>query len=361
MEDNEEEKFGNALNIIEGMGAMSLSSIFSGFNGSFRNAWVANKSELYEKIKSRAIAELILENRGKINPEKEWQKNLNSGISAVCLDNDFYPALLREITHPPSLLYFKGNIEELNLGISASIVGTRRASVYGLETAFKLSRELAELGINIVSGLALGIDAKAHLGCISGKGKTFAVLGSGLSKILPITNYRIAEKIVETGGALLSEYPPEFNADKWTFPQRNRIIAGLSKIIIIIEAPEKSGSLITARFALEADRDIGVVPGEIFSYMAKGSNKLLKQGAYPILEASDALEILGILESNEKVQEKIFDEDEIKILNNINNELISFDELYNSAGLDIKIFNQKLSMLEIKGAVKNINGSYKLN
>lgn len=356
MENNEEEKFGNALNIIEGIGTMSLSNIFRAFNGSFKKAWGANAAEIYKKLKSAPAAELILLNRKKIDPEKEWRKNLNRGINAVSLKSEFYPALLKEITCPPSLIYFKGNIEALNSEISASIVGTRKASVYGLETAFKLSKELAARKINIVSGLALGIDAKAHLGCLSGGGKTFAVLGSGLLRILPMSNFRIAEKIIESGGALISEYPPEFNAEKWTFPQRNRIIAGLSKITIIIEAPEKSGALITAKFAIDSDRDIGVVPGEISSFCSKGSNKLLKEGAYPILGPEDILEILGIKQEEEK--NIFFDDEEKLILDKVDKE-ISFDELLQKTSFDIKKLNQKISFLEIKGAIKNNNGYFR--
>lgn len=357
MENNEEEKFGNAFNIIEGIGTMNLINIFRAFNGSFKKAWKAGGLELCGKIKSASAADLILENRNKINPEKEWQKNLNSGISAVSLNSEFYPALLKEISHPPSLLYFKGNIESLNSEVSVSVVGTRKASVYGLETAFKLSRELAAQKINIISGLALGIDAKAHLGSFAGGGKTFAVLGSGLLRILPVSNFRIAEKIIESGGALISEYPPEFNAEKWTFPERNRIIAGLSKMTIIIEAPEKSGALITAKFAVDANRDVGVVPGQINSFYAEGSNKLLKEGAYPVLCAEDALEILGV---KIRAEEKniFFDNDEKTILENMPDK-ISFDELLQKTGFDIKTLNQKISFLEIKGVIKNNNGYFR--
>lgn len=211
--------------------------------------------------------------------------------------------------------------------------------------------------INIVSGLALGIDAKAHLGCMAGGAKTFAVLGSGLSKILPMSNYRVAEKIIDLGGALISEYPTEFNAEKWTFPQRNRIIAGLSLLTIIIEAPEKSGALITAKFAIDSNRDIGVVPGEISSFCSKGSNKLLKEGAYPILGAEDVLEILGI-KQEEKEKNIFFDAEEKLILDKIDTE-ISFDEMLQKTGFDIKTLNQKISFLEIKGAIKNNNGYFK--
>lgn len=356
MENNEEEKFGNAFNIIEGIGAMSLSGIFRAFNGSFKKAWEASGGEIYEKLKSKTTAELILLNRNKIDPEKEWRKNLNNGISAISLNSEFYPVLLKEITCPPSLIYFRGSIESLNSEISASVVGTRKASVYGLETAFKLSRELAAQKINIVSGLALGIDAKAHLGSLAGGGKTFAVLGSGLLRIIPTSNYRIAEKIIESGGALISEYPPEFNAEKWTFPQRNRIVAGLSNITIIVEAPEKSGALITARFAVDANRDVGVIPGEINSFYAKGSNKLLKEGAYPVLCAEDVLEILG-MKIKEEEKNIFFDNDEKIILENMPDK-ISFDELVQKTGFDIKILNQKISLLEIKGVIKNINGYF---
>lgn len=356
MGDNEEIKFANAFNLINGIGPIKLKIISETFNGSFKKAWEAPPKELYGKLNFN-LAKLILESRDKIDVFNEFKKIKDSGISAICPENDNYPALLKEIYIPPQILYFKGDIAYLNTQKSVSVVGTRRASYYGLETAFKLSRDLASYNINIVSGLALGIDAKAHEGCVSVSGKTFAVLGSGLFKIQPSSNIKLSEKIISSGGAIISEYSPYFQAEKWSFPQRNRIIAGLSELSIIVEAPEKSGALITAKFAADSNRDIGIVPGEINSLLSKGSNKFLKFGAYPILSAEDALEILGINNKNNNLDSLVFDNDEINILKNVS-PCIPNEELLSKTGMDIKKFNEKITMLEIKGVLRNINGGY---
>lgn len=355
LNENEEAKFGHCFNLIPGIGACGLKNIFNSFNGSFFAAFSASPSVLLQKIKNPRLVDLILKNRNEINPDKEWQKIVSRGISAITINDPDYPLLLKEIYVPPHILYFKGDIKDLNDGYSTAIVGTRRASFYGLETSLKLSRELALAGINIISGLALGIDSKAHWGAVEAKGKTFAVLGSGVSNILPRTNLFLSDKIIEGGGAVLSEYLPDMPAEKWTFPERNRIIAGLALLTIVVEAPEKSGALITAKFALDANRDVGVVPGEISSIVSKGSNELLKHGAHPILSTRDALEIFGILDSAES--NDFFDDGEKKILSHIA-DFISSEELFLKTGMDIKEFNQKISALEIKGAIRSAGGGF---
>lgn len=358
--EQENAKFGHSFNLIENMGAVRLKIIFDLFNGSFQEAWEAGEGALNEKIKNPELVKLILEKRENINPEKEWQTLAGNGISAITMNGFSYPPFLKEIPFPPALLYYKGDLSELvsNSDKSVSVVGTRRASFYGLETAFKLSRDLAAKGVSVISGLALGIDARAHSGCLEGGGKTFAVLGSGLLEIQPKTNLMLSEKIVKSGGALISEYPPRLVADKWTFPQRNRIIAGLSKLTVVIEAPEKSGALITAKFALDANRDIAVTPGEITSIVSKGSNKLLKQGAYPALCAEDIFEILGFGESGEQAQSEFLDEDETKIISGFVKKFAGQSELLKASGLEVSIFNQKITMLEIKGALKSAPGGF---
>lgn len=356
MYNNEEIKFAHAFNLINGIGPIKLKIISEIFNGSFKKAWEAPSKELYDRLNLN-FAKLILENRNKINVFNEFQKLKDSGISAIFPESDNYPALLKEIYIAPRILYFKGNIESLNAQKSVAIVGTRRASYYGLETAFKLSRDLASYNINIVSGLALGIDAKAHEGCVSVSGKTFAVLGSGLFKIQPLSNIKLSEKIISSGGAIISEYSPYFQAEKWSFPQRNRIIAGLSELTIIVEAPEKSGALITAKFAVDSNRDVGIIPGEINSLLSKGSNRFLKFGACPILSAEDALEILGINNKNNNLDSLVFDNDEVNILENVFSH-ISNEELLKKTGMDIKKLNEKITMLEIKGVLQSINGGY---
>lgn len=210
-------------------------------------------------------------------------------IETIKIGDSYYPKYLREIYDAPKKLYIRGNKEILN-NRSIAIVGCRNNSKYGELIAKNLGYNLAKAGFNIVSGLAKGIDSFAHIGAIYAKGKTVAILGNGIDTIYPRQNIKIAEKIIEYGGAIISEYPAGVKPDKLNFPARNRIISGLSLGAIIVEAKEKSGSLITADFALEQGRDVFAVPGFITEPNSKGTNKLIKQGAIPITSFEDVLE-----------------------------------------------------------------------
>lgn len=264
-----------------------------------------------------------------------------------------YPALLLEIPHPPPELHWLG---ELDLSKPAvAVVGTRRATRYGLEVAYSLAADLASRGIIIVSGLALGIDSRAHKGALDAGGQTIAVLGSGLNFIRPLQNKDLAEKIIEKGGALVSEFPPEHPPEKWTYPQRNRIIAGLSSAVIVVEAPEKSGALITARLALDYNRDVGAVPGEITSLNSNGSNSLLKMGAAVIRTADDVLELLG-LEVPPLTFDKIMDSEQYLL--DLLERPSDSDSLLKASGLTPEVLNQKLTLLELANRIKNIRGVF---
>ena len=206
-------------------------------------------------------------------------------IEEISIESEEYPEQLRNIYDPPIKLYVLGNKQILNQkGIA--IVGSRKATEYGKKVALQLAKELSENGINIISGLAVGIDTYAHLGTLkvaesrdANKGMTIAVLGSGLDEIYPKENINLAKQIIKCGGCIVSEYPLETKPKKLNFPQRNRIISGLSQRVVIVEASEKSGSLITAEFALEQRREVFAVPGNIFYNTSIGTNNLIKQGA----------------------------------------------------------------------------------
>jgi DNA processing protein len=198
-----------------------------------------------------------------------------------------YPPLLREISDPPALLFYRGRLPDPEKPLVA-MVGTRRPSGAALGQAYDLAGELARAGLSVVSGLALGIDAMSHRGCLEGGAPTYGVLGSGLDEVYPGANRMLARRIVEQGGALLSEYPPGTGARKWHFPARNRIISGLSRGTVIVEAPLYSGALITARFALEQDRDLWVGSAGCGSSLGEGTRKLAGDGA-PIIENGAAI------------------------------------------------------------------------
>jgi len=212
-----------------------------------------------------------------------------SMVFTLNLQDKNYPAILKEIHSPPKELYVKGKILPQEKAIA--IVGTRNCSDYGKQVAYDFSSKLAKLGITIVSGLAQGIDTCAHQAALEAKGRTIAVLGTGINNIYPRFNTKLAEEISKNG-AVISEYEPEANGTKYTFPQRNRIISGLSLGTIVIEAPERSGALITADFAMEQNREVFIIPGPIYSENSKGTNQLIKQGAKLITNIEDVLENL---------------------------------------------------------------------
>lgn len=212
-------------------------------------------------------------------------------IEEINIEDERYPNKLRNIYDPPKKLYVLGNGEILkNKGIA--IVGSRKATDYGRKVTLKISTELVNKEINIISGLAIGIDSYAHMGAViaSGKGKTIAVLGSGIDVIYPHQNIELARKIVNSGGCIVSEYPLGTKPSKLNFPQRNRIISGLSDGVVVVEASEKSGSLITAEFGIEQGKEIFAVPGNIDNSLSKGTNKLIQDGAKMILSSKDILE-----------------------------------------------------------------------
>lgn len=207
-------------------------------------------------------------------------------IQAIPIESSKYPKLLKQIYDPPQILYVLGNEKILN-NPSIAIIGCREASEYGKKCAEYFAYNLAKQKINIVSGLAKGIDSFSHIGALRANGKTIAVVGSGLDIVYPIENKYLVEQIIKEGGTIISEYPIGTKPEKNHFPARNRIISGLSKGIIVVEAKEKSGSLITVDFAIEQGRDVFVVPGNINSKNSVGTNNLIKEGAIPVCNYKD--------------------------------------------------------------------------
>lgn len=212
-------------------------------------------------------------------------------IKEIYINSGDYPERLRNIYDPPKKLYVLGNFKILKEKAIA-IVGSRKATEYGKKVAFQLSQELTKENINIVSGLAIGIDTYAHLGAISiqNQASTIAVLGSGIDEMYPKENTELARKIIQTGGCIVSEYPLGTKPNKINFPQRNRIISGLSEGVVVVEASEKSGSLITAEFGIEQGKEIFAVPGNIDNPLSKGTNQLIMDGAKMVLSSKEILE-----------------------------------------------------------------------
>jgi len=273
-----------------------------------------------------------------------------------------YPKILREIVNAPKQLYVRGELPK-NHEMNFAIVGTRAASEYGKTLAFKIAKELAELGFNIVSGLALGIDTQAHLGALAGGGKTIAVLGSGTldASIFPKENLALVKKIVDSGGAVISEYEPQAKSEIWYFPERNRIVSGLSRGALVVEAPEKSGALITARLALEQNREVFAIPGSVFSKNSIGANNLIKSGAKMVTSVDDILEefnLIGLKSKKEENKRENMNPEEKMIFSIIEKEPVHIDKICEIAKMPAGRVMSIVSILEIQGIIKNIGGKF---
>ncbi|MBQ7266435.1 MAG: DNA-processing protein DprA [Firmicutes bacterium] len=282
-------------------------------------------------------------------------------IVFISKNDEDYPEKLSLITEPPMGIYLRGEKEVLKSSCAA-VVGSRRVSDYGVYCCEKFSGELAEKGVVIVSGMAEGTDSHAHKAALAKGGKTVAVMGNGIDICYPACNRNLRENIVKNG-CIISEFPLSMRGSKWTFPYRNRIISGLSDVVLIMEAAKKSGSIITAGHALDQGKSVFALPGNITSSLSEGSNILIKEGAFPLLDSSDVLYELGI-EEKESAENKKNDQN-LKITLETTEQLVydcmdcgilSADEISYKTKLDIQTLMYTLTTLELKGVIKRVHG-----
>ncbi len=280
-------------------------------------------------------------------------------IKKISINDKNYPQLLKEIKDPPGLFYARGKI--LSEDSFFAVVGTRRFSSYGKQVALEIAGDLAEAGLTIVSGLAPGIDTFCHQAVLERRKRTIAVLGTGIDEksIYPQFNLKLAKKIVETGGCLISEYPAGTRGTQFTFPQRNRIIAGLSLGVLVIEAKLKSGALITARHAFKQNRKVFAIPGSIYSSNSKGCHHLIKQGARLVENANDILKELNLQRLNFtfKREAKGENEEENLILNALKEGGLYIDKIIEGTKLPAAKTASILAVLEIKGKIRNLGNN----
>jgi DNA processing protein len=281
-------------------------------------------------------------------------------VKVITIKDADYPVNLKEIHDPPAVLYVKGELKKEDK-LSVAIVGSRRSSNYGRDTAERLARELAQLGITVVSGMARGIDTSAHNGALNSKGRTIAVLGSGLANIYPPENKALVYKIAESG-AVISEFPMTMPPLAGNFPRRNRIISGLSLGTVVVEAAQKSGALITARCAYEQNREVFSVPGEAGRDTASGTNQLIKDGAKLVETATDILEELAVpikdcLIKRSKVLPADLKQEELKILQVLESGPMYVDKIAEESLISISGASSALTVLEIKGLIKRLPGN----
>lgn len=352
-------KYLNALNTIYRLGPKTLRRLIDNFDTS-EEIWNASLNELIAAGIHESSAKAIIEKRSSIDPDEELTKLAKENILVFSEHDKEYPSLLKEIPDNPPLIYMKGDINCLNYPLIA-IVGSRKLTSYGKQAAYGFSRDLAKMDVCVVSGLAFGIDACAHNGALDAKGKTIAVLGNGLddASISPRSNFNLAQDILNNGGLLISEFPIHTQANKGTFPARNRIMAGLSSGTLVIEAAEKSGSLITANLALDYNREVFSVPGSIFSPQSTGTNLLIKRGAKMACSVNDIIEELRLdyyKKETFKPTAIELSENEKVIYKNLNHESIHIDIITKLTKLDTSTVSSTIAILEIKGLIKNVGG-----
>lgn len=278
----------------------------------------------------------------------------------ITLNHSQIPDKLKTISIAPKKLYVLGDVEELDKRPVVSIVGSRAVTPYGKHTTSKFAGELAGKGVAIVSGLALGVDALSHNAALEAGGYTVAVLPSPLTEVYPTTNRLLAKRILEQGGALISEYGDHDRTEafKGRFIERNRLVSGLADVLLITEAGQKSGTLHTANFALEQGKTVMVVPGNITSPMSQGCNNLIKAGALPVTEVLDILNQLGIDEKAQQLEILAANQDEATILDLMKQGISDGSILLERSELDTTTFNQTLTMLEISGKIRPIGANH---
>ena len=328
--------------------------------GNFQDAWRGDLSLLATGAFTKPIARII-DARAALDPEKEFNKLAQHGIWMITEDEEAFPSQLREIPHAPLFLYGKGRRPDMSR-THIGIVGTRRPTAYGKEVAAAITGGLAHHGLTIVSGLAVGIDTIAHTAALAARAPTIAVIGSGIDErsLFPQQNISLSRRIAQEGGTIVSEYAPGTPPMKDHFPQRNRIIAGLSRGVFVVEARVRSGALITAQMALEQNRDVFAAPGSIFSPTSAGTNSLIQQGAKLTRSAADICEEWGMQianASNADFDAKL-DNNEKTVIKLLEQEL-TIDELCERIHLDTPTLMSVLSLLELKGYIRQMgNNTY---
>lgn len=313
------------------------------------------------KLKPQTIEALLRPDYGKIDQLELWAEQ--PGRHILCFEQNEYPALLRHIPSPPEVLFVKGDISVLNQP-QLAMVGSRDLTISGRENAFNFARQLGQLGVTVTSGLAIGVDGQAHKGALAANGQTIAVLGTGLDQIYPKRHKALAEQIAAQG-ALVSEFLPTQGVRAEHFPKRNRIISGLSLATLVVEAALKSGSLITARFAMEQGRDVFAIPGSIHNPMSEGCHKLIKQGAKLVENVMDIIEEVGqfqqlLARQHIEIQQQLphINEQEDPFLACIGYEVTSVDCIAERANLSVADVLARLLDMELSGKIACVAGGY---
>lgn len=344
------------FNLVKGIGAVRLQGLLHYF-GSLEIAWQAPQEALEQAGLRSKVAAQVLKVRQEVDLEGVLDRALSKGIQVLTWESADYPRRLKDVEQAPPVLYVRGSLlPEDEWGVA--IVGTRRVTAYGRQMAEELAGYLASNGLTVVSGLARGVDGFAHKAALAAGGRTIAVLGSGVDRIYPPEHRLLADEI-SGSGAVMSDYAPGTPPEGSNFPPRNRIISGLSLAVIVVEAGSSSGALITARFAADQGRDVFAVPGNVHAPQSIGTNQLIRDGARPLLQPQEVLEALNLQQIQEyRTARHAIPADavEAKLLDLVSAEPVHMDELSRQAGYSIDKVSAALTMLELKGLVRQVGG-----
>ena len=349
-------KYWVGFTLVPGIGRAKFSAMEQHF-GSLETAWYASTSELQAAGLDKKSVDAIMAKRPAISLDAEMEKLEHYRVKAYTWKDEEYPPLLKEIYDLPPVLYVRGALAPED-AVSIAIVGTRRPTYYGRETAEQIAADLARNRITIVSGLARGIDATAHRAALEAGGRSIAVFGCGLDIVYPGDHAKLARQVMECG-ALVSEFPLGTRPRADNFPRRNRIMSGLSLGVLVVEARETSGALITAQWALEQNRDVFAVPGSVLSPSSRGTNRLIQEGAKLVSDSYDILEELNLTFAAQQgtLPEVIpTTENESLIMEHLSSEPVHIDEVGRQCGLPIATVSSTLAVMELKGMVRQVGG-----
>ena len=351
----DELKYWTAFHRIPGIGRVRYQALVGRF-GSLADAWSAGPTDLRSAGLEDRIVRAIVAERPNLDPDSELERLAKHGVRALTWKDAAYPALLKEIDDAPPVLYVRGDLSSGD-DWAVSVVGTRRPTPYGRQVAEEVSFQLASNRICVVSGLARGVDAIAHRAAIQAGGRTVAVLACGLDIVYPPEHAKLAREIMEHG-ALISDYPLGTQPRGDYFPRRNRIMSGVSLGVLVVEGDVKSGALITARLALDQNRDVFAIPGSIFSPQSRGTNAIIQKGEAKLVQTvEDVLEELNLtmVPHQMEMQELMPATDtEAGLLRHITKEPVHIDEVCRQSGLPVSTVSSVLAMMELKGLIKQM-------
>ena len=344
------------LNLVKGIGSVRFKLLLDHF-GDAKRVWNAHADELRSVDVLPSVIDNLIEVRSTVSLEKVWDKIQNLEVTVLTWEDNNYPTLLRELSQSPPVLYIRGKILPQD-DWAVAVVGTRRITHYGRQVTERIATKLAHAGVTLVSGLARGVDGVAHKIALESGGRTLAVLGCGVDIVYPPEHRSLSEKIIQHG-AVISDYPLGTPPESSNFPPRNRIISGLSRATVIVEAGKRSGALITAGFAADQGREVFAVPGSVLAPQSRGTNRLIQDGARMLTDSQEILESLDMTRIVEQKDARIIlpaNETETHLFNLLSHEPLHVDEIRNETNYNIELVTSTLALMELKGMVRQVGG-----